>query len=383
VLPGPWAPSVILPFLETAGAMARWFAAAGLWLERRSPRPLPWAALAAAAPLLILVAAYVQVGRFQPDAAWAAAAVLAASLVGAAAASRVGSMGMQRAGAYAAGAVGALALGCAILLSAQWLTLAVALFLPALAWIEHRAELPPLRRVALAVAGVVLVRLALNPFVLAYDVGSLPVLNGRLLAYGVPAACFALAAWMFRRRADDLVVAVLEGGACAFAALLVVLEIHHGINNGRLSAHNPSFTEAALDVSGLGGLVSILQRLHLRSGRAVLGWTWRWLGGLTLIGGTALLVFNPAVTGSSVGMSLLGNALLPAYAVPAALMAAGRRSKRCELRLAALGLVGSGSVWARPSKPSLRAVFGATIQGHKGQYWVWHAGLPRRKGSSQ
>jgi len=336
VLPGPWAPGVILPFLETAGGMALWFATAGAWLERRSPRPLPWAALAAAAPLLILVVAYVQVGRFQPDAAWATAAALAAALVGAAAASRAGSMGMQRAGAYAAGAVGALALGCAILLSSQWLTLAVALFLPALAWIERRADLPPLRQVALAVSGVVLARLALNPFVLAYDVGSLPVLNGLLLAYGVPAACFALAAWMFRRRADDLVVALLEGGACAFAALLVALEVRHGVNDGRLAAHDLSFIEAALDVSGLGGLVVILQRLHTRAGRTVLGWAWQLLGGLTLIGGAALLVFNPAVTGSPIGQSPLGNTLLPAYAVPAALAVLALRGG-AELRRLLMG----------------------------------------------
>ncbi len=320
VLPGPWAPEAILPFLETAGAMALWFAAAGVWLERRSPRPLPWAVLAAATPLLILAAAYVQVGRFQPGIAWAAmAATLAAVLVGAAAASRTGGMGLQRAGTYAAGSVGALALGCAILLSAQWLTLAVALFLPALAWIEHRAELPPLRRVALAVAGVVLVRLVLNPFVLAYDVGSLPVLNGLLLAYGVPAACFALAAWMLRRRMDDLVVAVLEGGACVFTALLVALEIHHGVNGGSLAAFDPGFIEAALQVSALGGLAVMLQRLHLRTGRAVLGSAWRLLGGLALLGGAALLAFNPVLTDARVGQSLLANALLPAYAVPAAL----------------------------------------------------------------
>jgi len=320
VLPGPWAPGAILPFLETAGAMALWFAAAGALLERRSPQPLPWAALVAAVPLLVLAVSYLQVGRFQPDIAWAAtAAALAAALVGAASASRPGSMGVQRAGVHAAGAVGALALGCAILLSAQWLTLAVALFLPALAWIEHRVGLPALRRVALVVADVVLVGLVLNRFVLAYDIGSLPVLNGLLLAYGVPALCLALAARMFRREADDLVVAVLEGGACAFAALLVALEIHHGVNAGNLSAFNPDFIEAALQVSALGGVAVILQRLHLRSGRPVLGWAWWLLGGLALLGGGSLLVFNPAFTGDPVGRSLLGNALLPAYAVPAGL----------------------------------------------------------------
>jgi uncharacterized membrane protein len=98
----------------------------------------------------------------------------------------------QRAGAHAAGAVAALALGCAMLLTDQWLSIAVALFLPALAWVEAKADLPPLRQVALAVAAVVLVRLLLNHYVVDYAFGDTPVLNGLLAAYGVPAAAFAL-----------------------------------------------------------------------------------------------------------------------------------------------------------------------------------------------
>ncbi len=103
ILPGPWAPAALLPFLETAAAMAAWFAGAGLLLERRSPRPLPWSALAAAVPVLVLAVAYVQAGRFQPPAAWSATALaLAAGLTAAAAlARREGSL--PRAGVHAAG----------------------------------------------------------------------------------------------------------------------------------------------------------------------------------------------------------------------------------------------------------------------------------------
>ena len=100
----------------------------------------------------------------------------------------------QRAGVHAAGAVAALALGCAMLLHDQWLTLAIAFFLPALAWIEARADLPPLRQVALAVAALVLVRLLLNWYVLDYAFGATPVANVLIAAYAVPAAAFAFAA---------------------------------------------------------------------------------------------------------------------------------------------------------------------------------------------
>ena len=124
-------------------------------------------------------------------------------------------------------------MGLAILLSAQWLTIALVLLLPALAWIEAQTDLPALRRVALAVAAVALVRLLLNTEVLAYVVGQPPVLNGRALAYLVAAAAFAITARMARRRADDRLVAVLEVGAAAFATALVVLEIRQWATAGR------------------------------------------------------------------------------------------------------------------------------------------------------
>lgn len=318
ILPGAWAPEALLPFLETAAAMAAWFAGAGLFLERRSPRPLPWAALPAAVPVLVLAAAYVQAGRFQSHAAWAAAALLlAAGLTAAAAlARREGSL--PRAGAHAAGVAAAVALGAAILLSNAWLTLALALLLPALAWIEGTAGVP-LRRVALAVAGVVLARLVLNPYVLGYEVGGLPVLNGLLLAYGVPAACFALAATLFRRRVDDLVVAVLEGGALAFVAALVLLQVHHAANGGVLDLLAPTFGEAAAQVDALGLLALGTAWLHGRMPRPVLRVGWRILGAAGLAGGTALILLNPALTNAAVGAGLVWNALLPAYLVPALL----------------------------------------------------------------
>lgn len=325
VLPGAWAPEAIRSLLGTAAAVAALFAAAGLAGERRMARPLPWAGFAAAVPVLTLATTYAQVGRFQSDSAWAAiAALLAAGLVGAAAlARRDGSV--QRAGLHAAGAVAALALGCAMLLADQWLTLAVALFLPPLAWIEDRADLPPLRRVALAVAVVVLVRLALNPFAIGYAWGTTPVLNGLLLAYGVPAACFALAAWMFRRRGDDGAVAALEAGAWVLGTLLVVLEIRHWATRGDLAMEDGTYLEAGLYVSALGVLALAAQRLHARQGRPVLRAASEVLGVLALSGGWSLLVLNPLLLGGDVGPYPVLNALLPAYAVPAALALLGRR----------------------------------------------------------
>ena len=304
--------------------MAAWFAGAGLLGERRTPRPLPWAALTAGVPVLVLAVAYVQAGRFQSHGAWAGAALLLAAALTAAVALARREGALPRAGVHAAGVAAALALGAAILLTDAWLTLALALLLPALAGIEGAAGVP-MRRVALAAACVVLARLVLSPYVLGYEVGSLPVLNGLLLAYGVPALCFAAAALMFRRRADDLVVAVLEAGVVALLAALLVLQVHHGANGGALDLLDPGFGEVAVQMDALGLLALGVAWLDRRRPRTVLRQGWRILGGIVLAGGAGLTLLNPALTGAAVRTSLIWNALLPAYLVPALLAAAALR----------------------------------------------------------
>ncbi len=329
ILPtGPWAPEVLVPFLLAALALSGLHALAGAWGERRAPNPLRWAALPAAAPVLALLVAYARVRGFALDPRWALAALaLAAALVGLATLARRDDA-LARAGVHAAGAVAALALGAAMILADHWLTLAVALFLPPLAWIEARAGLPALRRVALAVAGVVLLRLVLNWHVLDYGLGTTPVLNGLLLAYGVPAALFALAAFMFRRRGDDLTVAVLEAGAIAFATALLLLQLRHAVTGGEMAQFDWSFREAALQTLGLAALAALLRWLNRRlGGRPVLLWGWRLQQAMALVLGLLLLPWNPAFDPDAVVLRTPAlNELLLAYAIPALLAALTARA---------------------------------------------------------
>ena len=321
VLPGDWTPDALRPFLLTALGMSALFAAAGLWGERRSGRPLPWATLTAAVPVLALVVAFARVRAFQGDALWAAVALaLAAGLTGAAAMA-MGEGARQRAGVHAAGAVAALALGLAMLFSVQWLTMALALLVPALAVIEAAVDLPALRRVAAAVAAVALVRLLGNWSVLDYAPGAPAVLNGRALAYLVAIVSFAQGARVFRRRADDFVVRLLEGGAVAFGTALVGLEVRQWATDGALHRPELSFTEAAVQVAALGVQAAVALWLAGRARRAVFGWAWRLQGAAALAGGALLVVVNPWFSGAGVGTLPMLDALLPAYALPAVLAA--------------------------------------------------------------
>jgi uncharacterized membrane protein len=369
--PGDWTPEALRPFIAAAALFAAFHAAAGLWLERRARNPLHWAALVAAVPVLTLAIAYAQIARFQVDFFWAAAALALATALTFTATRAALEGSPQRAGVHTAGAVAALAFGCAILLHDQWLTLAVALYLPALAWIEARADLPPLRHVALAVAALVMIRLVLNWYILDYAFGTLPVANGLIAAYAAPSAAFTLAAFMFRRRADDLLVATLEAGAVTFAVFFVALEIRHGFNGGALQG-DFGFNEIALHLLTLAVQAAVYLHLAQRTGRAILGWAWRILGGAALVVAVFLLVLNPAFTGAEARVP----SLLAAYLVPAALAIFARtRLEAPKIRriLGVYALV-AGFVWITLQirlmfHPDQMSVFDGPID--DAELWAW------------
>ncbi|MBR0648064.1 DUF2339 domain-containing protein [Roseomonas terrae] len=318
VIPGATVPAALTPYLTVAAILALMHLLAGLAFEGRA---LAWAGLGATVPVLALLAAYARVRGFATDPGWAlAATVLAAVHVGAVArAMRAESLG--RAGAHAAAATAALALGVAMVLRDQWLTLTVALFLPPLAMIALRTGLDALRRVAVAVATLVLGRLALNGFVLGYDWGETPVLNGLLLAYGVPAGCFWWAARIFLRQRDGIVVRLLECGSALFATLLVLLKIRHVFHPGALAEEAWAFAEAAWQCTALFACAAVALLLHRATGRVAMLWAARTAGVAGLIVGVILLATNPWATDRAVGAVPLLNALAPAYLLPALLAA--------------------------------------------------------------
>jgi uncharacterized membrane protein len=286
-----------------------------------------WAALSAAAPLAILAIAYWRLDSFGLDIAWSSGALALAALeLGAAAwvaRRRTGAIEWEIAlASYAVGVLGGTILAATLALSNAWLTVALALHLPALGWVEGRIRLPILRRLALGVAAVVLVRLALNPSILTYPLSETPIFNWLLYGYGVPALAFIIATRQFGSRADDLLVRVLEAGAILFTTLLLTLELRH-LLYARIDA---PLEILALDSSQTLlwlGLSALLLRLGESRSRLVLQW-----GGVILFGLATLqavlwqaIIANPLWTGDPVGRWIGPDALTVAYGLPAVLYA--------------------------------------------------------------
>jgi uncharacterized membrane protein len=343
-------PVALWDFSIACAAAALLLGGGGFVAQIGAARPGRWAGLSVVTSALVLVIAYWRLHDYGIDIAWTSMALVLAGLNLAAAASvakrRDGSLEIEIAlGAYTVGVLGGTILGATFALSSAWLTVAIALHLPALGWVEGRLDLKVLRPVALIVAAIVLVRLALNPYLLGYSIGPTPIFNWLLYGYGLPALAFIIATRQFGSRADDLLVGVLEAGSALFVAMLLTFELRHALY-GRIDAPLSDLGSDALTPLlwlALGGFALWLGE---RRARPVVQWSGIILFGLAsaqVVLWQALAV-NPIVTGASVGRTMVLDVLSLAYGLPAVLYAAivalrlGPPALRLAARILAAGL---------------------------------------------
>jgi uncharacterized membrane protein len=331
---GPVVPPALEAFVVVALIFGAVFAVAGFLALARARRPQIWAAASAAMPVLLLAVAYWRVTGLGVDLAWSTAAFVEALLCFAAAAQirrrppraaddRIGRLGGDSAnslllGIYALGCVAALGLAFTMALEQAWLTVALSLLLPAIAWISSELNLRSLRPAAFVVAAVVLLRLVLNYNVLDYPLGSLPGFSWVLYGYGVPALAFWWAARRLRRQVDDNLILLLEGGALVLTWLLVTFEIRSLIA-GDLGSLSYDLAEQSLQTVAWLAMAYGWLRAYRRSGRVALLWGWRLLAGLAAVHSPLfqLCLSNPLWSGEPVGTWPLVNLLALAYLVPA------------------------------------------------------------------
>ena len=330
----PILPPEVMPFLGVSTVHALIVGGGGfigLWEARR---PALWASVSGATPVLVYAVAYWREGRFSDDPVWSAAG-FALCLILLMAADRVrrqrDAPGMNGAfGAYAVAVFAALSLTLTTALENAWLTVALSLELPAMAWIAARLDLSVLRRVAFVVAGIVLVRLIVNYRVLDYPIVGYPGLNWLIYGYGVPAVAFFAAARTFRRKSHDTLVTLLEAGALAFTVLFISLEIRHLMSGGRLDLPPCNFAERALQSLACLAVAYPLYARRANGGRPVPRWGWRILAGLALSQTVVLqIVFrNPWIGGEEVGTWPIFNLLILGYLAPGAFAVLFMRTAR-------------------------------------------------------
>lgn len=326
-IPGP--PTGTEWHLALGAAFALLFGLTGYAAQGRSENPvaaLLWSATAVAAPIAILIALYWRVAHFDRSIPFAALALALAALYGYATellSKRTPRPGLAGSAAvFATGAVAALALAFTFALDKGWLTVALALMVPGIAWIAGQRPLPALRILAASVIVLVLLRTGYEPRIVGDDIGTTPIFNWLLYGYGVPAAAFWTAGILLRRRADDVPARMADSAAILFTVLLLMLEIRHYINNGDVFRNSTALAEIAMQIAVGLAMSTGLERLRLRSNSIVHN-----IGALVIAGATlAAIVFglivtvNPMVTGRPVGGTFF-NLVLLGYGIPAVLAA--------------------------------------------------------------
>jgi uncharacterized membrane protein len=328
-------------FALVLAAFAALFVAAGQMFQFRSLEPRIWAGLSAATALGYYLLGYFRlhdsgladgIPRF-----WGILAlVLAAGCVFAlqTVASKVpdGRPGRQHLFAiYAASATAFISLGLTIELPRDFLPVAFALEVLAVAWINARIEIAALRPLAGVLAGVfgyllipqILVLIQLTVFsLIELDLNlqkHLPIVDWPVFQLGAPALFFAAAGHLLRRQKDGYLVQALETASVALIGLMGYYLTRHAFHAGQnVLDITAGFIERGavtnvLFVFGLGCLW-----LGRRFGRRAVSACGLALAAICLfrIGYFDLLLANPLWSDQAVGEWPVVNGLLVTYGLP-------------------------------------------------------------------
>lgn len=313
----------------TALAVGGVFSAAAYALLWNARRPGFWAALSAGSAFLHFIVLCAALYKFDVGLSWGYLSLLLAIpflLVSERVAAWRGRLqgGTEALGMLAVGVSFFVSAAVPLELRREWVTMAYAIELPAVAWIAWRLNLPILRWLAWLLAATVTIRLVFNPYVLDYDVASNPLLNWVLYGYGVPMVAYWIARDFLRRVRNDELVMAVEASILAFAFLLLSLQVRSIFNPDGLGQERFAVMERAWMAVSWGALALGLIYGDWRRHHAVLRWGWRLVGGLALalvVAGLALQ-WDALFAGDAMGRTPILNGLIVCFLLPA-LMAAG------------------------------------------------------------
>jgi uncharacterized membrane protein len=315
-------PPELGPFALAALFFGALFGIGGFVTIWGAARPALWAGLSAGVPALLFVVAYWRFLDFGLDLRWATASL------GLAAADLIAVYQVERyrtergygavLGFYAAAVSLLLSLGMAMTLREAWLTVALSVQVPVLAWIWRKLQASAIRILAMIVAAVVLARLVLNYSIFEYPLHS-GVMNWVLYGYGVPALMFYWGARLLDQPGARNLMEVLRAGALLFTVLLVSLEIRV-LTTGALDAPYSTLLEQSIQtLAWLSFAVGLsmgreLDRVRRYASAALTG------AAVLQILVLHLWLSNPIYMHEPVGAWPVFNLLLLAYAVPAGLL---------------------------------------------------------------
>lgn len=232
-------------------------------------------------------------------------------------------------------ALGFLAAGVAFFIGAaiplelnrEWITVAYAIELAAVAAIAAQLSLVSLRQLCWPLLAVVVVRFVVNPEILKYPLGVTPILNWILWGYGIAIAALVVALRFLRPTGDLRLIRAVEAVAALLVFVLLTLEVRSLFQPTSMDRIGSDFLERAFYVLVWGGFALAALWWANRGRDLVALWAWRLSGAAAaiLVLVVQVVVANPVFEPASVGSLPILNGLLLAYAAPAAMAALARR----------------------------------------------------------
>ncbi|MGE0426272.1 MAG: DUF2339 domain-containing protein, partial [Reyranellaceae bacterium] len=233
-------------------------------------------------------------------------------------------------GVMAAGVTFFVAAAIPLELRREWITVAYAFQLAAIAWIGWKLDVLSLRLLCWPLLGTVMVRFVLNPYLLDYPLGGIPFLNWILWAYGLTIAAFWLGGRFLSAVREDALSETVKASTVLLGFVLLTLEVRSIFQPEGLSAVGTTFYERATLVLAWGGfaLVSLFVARSTGSKVALMGW--RIVGGLSVFLAVVVqtLVMNPLAESVHVGGTPIFNGLLLGCLMPALLALLALRMAR-------------------------------------------------------
>jgi uncharacterized membrane protein len=318
-------------FAWLTALLGGFYAIAAFALMWNAGRPGFWAALSVGAALTHFLLAWYTERNVAPGTPWGllSIAIAVPYLVGA---ERLARWRERMAGAtealgmMAAGVCFFIAAAIALELRREWITVAYAVELAAVAAIAARLDLRAMRQLCWPLLAAVLVRFVLNPEVLHYPVGTTPIINWILWGYGLAIAALVVGRPFLLASNDKPLIRAVEAAIGLLAFVLVTLEVRSLFQRESMAVFDAGVMERSVYVVAWGAFALAALWLSRRRGDA-LALSWQLSGGLAL--GAAVivqvLVANPISVQADVGELPILNGLLLAYAAPAAMAFLGRR----------------------------------------------------------
>ncbi|MGI9356770.1 MAG: DUF2339 domain-containing protein, partial [Rhizobiaceae bacterium] len=214
-----------------------------------------------------------------------------------------------------AAAFATVALGVSMVLEHGFLTVALALIAPAIAYVNARRPMPGLAWVIVALMTLWALRVFWNPAIVEGPLGTTPFFNWLLYGWGLSAAAFATSChWTVRRAKTDWPVEIMEGVTIATVTIGIALLLTHAWDSTQLFTVPDTLGEGALLVLTSGGVA--LGLLHMRrnasettnSAADLIGY-----GGMVVALWMLVILFNPLWSGEDVGRGLILNTLALGY----------------------------------------------------------------------